>query len=270
MCQLNPNEGEKELTVNLSSGILSDRLFNQYCAFIYDQCGITLNEDKRELLNARLGKRLRSLNVSAEQYLNIIRTDADELDRFVDAVSTNHTFFFRESSAFNVIDASCKDIWCAASSSGEEPYSLAAYCHHNGIGATILATDISTSCLERGRMGVYPIDRSKQIPIPILKQCFQRGTQQWQGMMRVKPEIKNRVRFERFNLLSDQVPNRTFDLIFCRNVMIYFDLPTKEKVVNKLCRVLHKGGYFIIGGAESLNGLDHKLTYVSPSVYRKT
>ncbi len=89
-------------------------------------------------------------------------------------------------------------------------------------------------------------------------------------MMRVKPEIKNRVRFERFNLLTDPVPKRTFDIIFCRNVMIYFDNPTKEKVVNKLCRALPKGGYFIIGGAESLNGLNHNLTYVSPSVYRKT
>jgi len=256
--------------VNPNSGKLSQRLFSQYCDFVYNQCGITLNEDKRELLNARLGKRLRSLNVSAERYLDMIQNDAGELDRFVDAVSTNHTFFFRESSAFNVIGTGCREIWCAASSSGEEPYSLAAYCHHNGIRATILATDISTSCLEKGRMGVYPIDRSKQIPIPILKQCFQKGTQQWNGTMRVKPEIKKRVRFERFNLLSDPVPNRTFDIIFCRNVMIYFDIPTKEKVVNKLCRVLGKGGYFIIGGAESLNGLNHGLTYVSPSVYRKT
>lgn len=244
-------------------------MFNQYCELVYSQCGIKLTDDKRELLNARLGRRLRTLDVSAEQYLQIIQTDVAELDKFVDAVSTNHTFFFRESGAFNVIDTGCRDIWCAASSSGEEPYSLAAYCHHKGIRATILATDISTSCLEKGRAGVYPIDRSHQIPDPILKQCFQKGTRSWNGLMRVKPEIKKRVRFERFNLLSDPAPNRTFDIVFCRNVMIYFDNPTKEKVVNKLCRVLPKGGYFIIGGAESLNGLNHNLTYVSPSVYRK-
>lgn len=248
---------------------LPDRLFRQYCDLVYNQCGIKLNEDKRELLKARLGKRLRRLNVSAGQYLKVIRTDSSELDLFVDAISTNHTFFFRESSSFSVIDEGCRDIWCAASSSGEEPYSLAAYCHHNGIRATILATDISTSCLDTGRTGVYPIDKSKQIPEPILKQCFQKGTRHWNGMMRVKPEIKNRVRFERFNLLSDPVPNRLFDIIFCRNVMIYFDNPTKERVVNKLCQALQKGGYFIIGGAESLNGLNHNLKYVSPSVYRK-
>ena len=248
---------------------LPNRLFRQYCDLIYKQCGIKLNASKGELLNARLGKRLRSLNVSSGQYLKIIKTDTRELERFVNAVSTNHTFFFRESSAFSVIEPDCREIWCAAASSGEEPYSLAAYCHHNGIRATILATDISTSCLDTGRTGVYPINKSNQIPMPILKQCFQKGTRHWDGMMRVKPEIKKRVRFERFNLLSDPVPNRTFDIIFCRNVMIYFDSPTKEKVLNNLCRTLHKGGYFIIGGAESLNGLNHNLTYVSPSVYRK-
>ncbi len=252
-----------------AKGRLPDRLFRQYCDLVYAQCGIKLNDDKRELLNARLGRRLRHLNASAEEYLSIIRTDATERERFVDAISTNHTFFFRESAAFKVIDAGCRHIWCAAASSGEEPYSLAAYCHFHSIRASILATDISASCLDKGRAGVYPLDSSRHIPVPILKQCFQKGTRQCHGMMRVKPEVKRNVRFERFNLLTDPVPNRTFDVIFCRNVMIYFDHPTKEKVVHKLCRALQKGGYFIIGGAESLNGLNHNLTYVSPSVYCK-
>ncbi len=255
--------------VKTISGKISNRLFRTYCDLVYRQCGIKLNDDKRELLSARLGKRLRKLNVSAEQYLGIIRTDAGELDRFVDAISTNHTFFFRESAAFDIIDADCRDIWCAASASGEEPYSLAAYCHHKGFRATILATDISSSCLAQGRSGLYPIERSKQIPLPILKQCFQKGTRSWNGMMRVRPEVKKSVQFERFNLLSDPVPGKTFDMIFCRNVMIYFDGPTKEGVIRKLCRALRKGGHFIIGGAESLNGLNHDLDYVSPSVYRK-
>lgn len=250
-------------------GKLTHRLFRQYCDLVYTKCGIKLNEDKRELLSARLGRRLRALGVRADQYLDLIQTDAHELDRFVDAVSTNHTFFFREFSSFQVIDSSCREIWCAASSSGEEPYSLAAYCHSRGIRANILATDISGSCLEKGRKGIFPIDSSKHIPLPILRQCFQKGTRQWHGFMRIKPEIKKSVQFERFNLLTDPVPNRTFDIISCRNVMIYFDNPTKQKVVNKLCSVLNKGGYFIIGGAESLNGLTHGLTYRSPSVYQK-
>lgn len=255
--------------MNSGPGHLSKSQFKKYCGIVYDQCGINLNDDKEELLSARLGRRLRKLGLQADQYLKLIQSDAKEMDNFVDAISTNHTFFFRESAAFAKIPAECRNIWCAASSSGEEPYSLASYCHHHGIHATILATDISQSCLEKGRKGIYPIDSCKHIPKPILKQCFQRGAQQWSGLMRIKPQIKKSVRFESFNLLTDQVPSSMFDIIFCRNVMIYFDSPTKEKVVNKLSHVLNKGGLFIIGGAESLNGLDHSLTYVAPSVYQK-
>lgn len=253
----------------LESNKLKNRLFRQYCDIVYRQCGIKLNNDKKELLVARLGRRLRKLGVSAGQYLDMIQNDGQELSKFVDAISTNHTFFFRESGSFQVVDSGCRDIWCAASSSGEEPYSLAAYCYQQGVQTTILATDISESCIDMGRRGVYPIAGSKHIPLPILKQCFQRGVRQWDGFMRVKPEIKKKVRFERFNLLLDPVPNMSFDLIFCRNVMIYFDNPTKEKVVNKLCSALNKGGYFVIGGAESLNGLSHALAYKAPSIYQK-
>ncbi|MGD9223306.1 MAG: protein-glutamate O-methyltransferase CheR, partial [Desulfobacteraceae bacterium] len=250
-------------------GQLTNRQFRQYCDIVYRQCGIILNEDKRELLSARLGRRLRVLGMQAGKYLELIHSDTEEMEKFVDAISTNHTFFFRESGAFDIISSGCRDIWCAASSSGEEPYSLASYCHHHGIQTTILATDISRSCLEKGRKGLYPIDSGKHIPTPILKQCFQRGIGQWSGFLRVKPQIKKNVRFERFNLLTDQVPNKMFDIIFCRNVMIYFDLPTKEKVVHKLCSTLNQGGHFVIGGAESLNGLSHTLKYMAPSVYRK-
>lgn len=255
--------------MNTGPGHLTIRQFKKYCGIVYRQSGIKLNDDKKELLSARLGRRLRKLGLKADQYLDLIQSNAKEMENFVDAISTNHTFFFRESAAFSKIPTGCRDIWCAASSSGEEPYSLASYCHHHGISVTILATDISQSCLEKGRKGIYPIDSSKHIPKPILKQCFQRGTSQWSGLMRVKPHIKKNVRFENFNLLTDQVPDRMFDMIFCRNVMIYFDSQTKEKVVQKLTNVLHKGGHFVIGGAESLNGLNHSLAYVAPSVYRK-
>jgi len=248
---------------------LTNKQFKQYRNIVYNECGITLNDDKKELLNARLGRRLRELKMAAEEYLELIRSDGEELKAFVDVISTNHTFFFREAQAFHIINEDCRSIWCAASSSGEEPYSLAAYCHSRGIRASILATDISDSCLNRGRRGVYAIDSSKHIPAPILKQCFQKGRNHCSGFMRIKPEVKNAVQFERFNLLTDPVPGTKFDIIFCRNVMIYFDNQTKEKVVNKLCRTLNKGGHFIIGGAESLNGISHPLKYMAPSVYRQ-
>ncbi len=248
---------------------LTDKEFRKYCAFVYDECGIKLTEDKRELLNARMSKRLRKLGTHPDEYYQRIIEDPAERVRFVDAISTNHTYFFRESGPFDLIDHGCREIWCAASSSGEEPYSLAAHCYARGIKVSILATDISEACITKGRNALYPIERSTSIPEPVLKKCFQKGCNRWEGYFRVRPEIKRMVQFERFNLLKDDASGRQFDHIFCRNVMIYFDNPTKEGVVNKLARVLKPDGYFIIGGAESLNGLNHDLMYVKPSVYQK-
>jgi chemotaxis protein methyltransferase CheR len=253
----------------LSVRQLSDKEFKQYCAIVYNECGIHLTGEKRQLLNARIGKRLRKLGVEADEYMRIIEQNPEERCRFVDAVSTNHTFFFREAKSFRYIDETCKNIWCAASSSGEEPYSLAGYCHSRNIQASILATDISNTCLDKARRGIYPISAKNSIPDDILKKCFQKGRDQWAGQMRVRPLVKNMVRYERFNLLDSNLPGQLFDIIFCRNVMIYFDGQTKEKVVRNLISVLKPRGYFIIGGAESLNGLDHPLKYVEPSVYMK-
>lgn len=248
---------------------LTHREFKQYCALVYDESGIHLTDEKRQLLNARLSKRLRKLGVEPDAYMRILRQDPQERCRFVDAISTNHTFFFRESRAFRFIDDACRHIWCAAASSGEEPYSLAAYCLHHQVHASIWATDISNTCLEKAGRGIYPINAKDHIPVEILKKCFQKGRNKWSGFMRVRPEIRGMVRFARFNLMGDKLPEQVFDIIFCRNVMIYFDSPTKERVVRNLASVLKPKGYFIIGGAESLNGLDHPFKYVEPSVYLK-
>ena len=248
---------------------LTDKEFRQYCTIVYKECGIHLTDEKRQLLNARLGRRLRTLDVDAGEYIRIIEQNPQERCRFVDAISTNHTFFFRESKSFRHIDETCRHIWCAAASSGEEPYSLASYCFSRNIRASIWATDISNSCLDKARQGIYPISGQNNIPADILRKCFQKGRKQWTGFMRVRPEIKEMVQFGRYNLLDNKLPERAFDMIFCRNVMIYFDRPTKEKVVRSLTSALKPKGYFIIGGAESLNGLNHQLRYVEPSVYMK-
>ena len=163
--------------------------------------------------------------------------------------------------------ANCALACETAASSGEEPYSLAAYCFSRNIHASIWATDISNTCLDKAHRGVYPMSAKDHIPADILKKCFQKGCKQWSGFMRIRPEIKKTVRFARFNLLDDKLPEQVFDMIFCRNVMIYFDKQTKERVVHRLASVLKPKGYFIIGGAESLNGLDHPFNYVKPSVY---
>jgi chemotaxis protein methyltransferase CheR len=248
---------------------LTPRQFERYSALIYRQCGIHLTKDKEALLNARIAKRLRKFGVQPDQYYRIISQNAEEMNRFLDAVSTNHTFFFREAQSFRVLQPECKRIWCAAASSGEEPYSIAAHCYDRGFHPFIFATDISESCLQKAGSGVYPLESATYIPERILKKCFQKGKNQWDGYMRVKPEIKRMVRFEHFNLIRDAAPQGKFDTIFCRNVMIYFDNRTKEKVLKMLCSKLHSKGHFIIGGAESLNNLGHRLTYIEPCIYQK-
>ena len=248
---------------------LTNTQFNKFCELTFRESGIKLTEEKRALLNARLGKRLRILGIDASEYLVLVKKNSDELKNFLDAISTNHTYFFRESKSFKYLDQGFKDIWCAASSSGEEPYSIATYCLELGFKPLILATDISTSCLEKGKRGIYPMKCASNIPQHMLKRYFKKGYGKFEDHVRVKENVRRRVRFERFNLLKDYPPSRDFDVIFCRNVMIYFDNPTKELVLKKLCKVLKYGGYFIIGGAESLSGINHNLTYMEPSVYRK-
>jgi len=248
---------------------LNDRLFKHYCDLVYQEAGINLTEDKRELLNARIAKRLRNKNVSAKDYFGIIKKDSIELREFIDAISTNHTYFFRESKSFTYLDGSCSSIWCAASSSGEEPYSLAIYCLEKGFRPSITATDISITCLEKGKKGIYSKQSVTNIPKHMLKAYFQKGNGKFRDFIKVKDDVRRMVKFERFNLIKDTPPKKACDIIFCRNVMIYFDSPTKIQVVNKLSRVLRGNGYFIIGGAESLSGLNHSLKYVEPSVYLK-
>ncbi|MFO7714231.1 CheR family methyltransferase [Desulfosarcina sp.] len=248
---------------------LTNRQFDRYCTLVYSECGIKLNEEKRALLNARIAKRLRSLNVSPDRYYDQVLQDPEEMARFIDAVSTNHTYFFRESNSFKYVQANRPEIWCAACSSGEEPYSLAAHCLDLGGSPSILATDISDTCLNKARLGIYADQCVKHIPAPILKTYFQKGLNGWTGTVRVRSRLRQLVTFKKFNLLKDRLPDETFDVIFCRNVMIYFDSATKEQVVARLVSVLKPNGYFIIGGAESLNGLKHELRYIEPSVYLK-
>jgi len=251
-------------------GNLTTKQFKRYCDIVYNESGIRLTEEKRELLNARIGKRIRKLGVQPNKYLSIIEKDPVELNLFLDAISTNHTYFFRESNSFKFLDQSCKNIWCVASSSGEEPYSLATYCLELGFTPSILATDISDSCLEKGRKAIYPKKCLSNIPNHMISLYFQKGLGKWEDCVRVKESVRKLVTFEKFNLLKDSPSSKTFDIIFCRNVMIYFDNSTKEAVLHKLVSVLKHDGYFIIGGAESLSGINHKLEYMEPSIYKKS
>jgi len=249
---------------------ITAKQFNTFRDLVYYECGINLHDGKQQLLQARLAKRLRSTGIdSVSEYLKILKNDSQELINFLDAISTNHTYFFRESHHFECLHEEHMRIWCAACSSGEEPYSVAIDCLEKGFGPAILATDISTNVLQIGQGGVYPVERARSVTPHLLRKYFQRGHGKWDGYVRVKDEIKRMVSFKRFNLLTDTLPTREYDVIFCRNVLIYFDNIVKTKVINNLHSALKSNGYFIIGGAESLNNIEHRYQYIRPSIYRK-
>lgn len=249
---------------------ITEQQFNQFSNIVYQECGIHLHDGKQQLLQARVSKRLHATGIqSIGEYLARINEDTGELVDFIDAISTNHTYFFREKHHFDNLNDSHQEIWCAASSSGEEPYSIAIHCLEKGFRPSIHATDISTHVLGKGKAGIFPSERAKSVAVPMLKKYFKKGTGKWEGHIRVKDEIRNMVTFQRYNLVTDAVSTKAYDIIFCRNVLIYFDNPTKSTVVSKLYSALKAGGYLIIGGAESLNNIEHRYTYVSPSVYQK-
>jgi chemotaxis protein methyltransferase CheR len=250
---------------------MTTRQFNKFIQLVYDNCGINLHDGKQQLLWARLSKRLRATGInSVEEYLNLIESDSHELTEFLDAISTNHTFFFRESRHFDLLEKEHQSIWCAASSSGEEPYSIAINCLEKGIKTTILATDLSANVLEMGERGIYPMERARNVTPQILKKYFKKGHGKWNGHIRVKDVLKRMVTFKKYNLVTDPTISQEFDIIFCRNVLIYFDNPVKTDVVNRLFRSLKWNGHFIIGGAESLNNIKHMYKYIKPSIYMKT
>lgn len=249
---------------------LSQRQFKKFSDLVYHECGIFLHEGKQQLLSARLAKRLRRTGInSADEYLKVLKSDVQERIAFLDVISTNHTFFFRENHHFNILESQHRRIWCAASSSGEEPYSIAIHCLEKGFKPEIDATDISTNALSIGAEGIYPIEKVKSLPMYLLKKYFQKGQDKWEGYIRVKNELKQIVNFRRFNLTTDPDPQQEYDIVFCRNVFIYFDNQTKVKVVDKLYNVIREKGYLVIGGAESLNNLKHRFKYVKPSIYLK-
>jgi len=264
--------------------------FEKIRLLIYDKCGINLHDGKKELVSARLGKRLREGNFrSFAHYYDYVVTEdgADELVRMIDSISTNLTYFFREDSHFQKLTAILPNllaatatkgaprlrIWSAACSTGEEPYSVAIKVREtmNGtpIDVKVLATDISTSVLKTAASGIYNAEKVKNVPTALVKKYFQGGTGKWEGHYRVKHDIRELVEFKRFNLMQPPPQGVCFDIIFCRNVMIYFDKQTQGALVNRLYDSLATGGYLFIGHSESLTGLNHRLKYIEPSVYRK-
>ena len=257
---------------------------------VYEHSRINLGSEKRELVAARLGKRLRATQLaSVGEYCALLRDDpGDELGHLIDAISTNHTYFFRETPHFEFLrDRLLPEVlaqtraergqafraWSAACSSGEEPYSFA-IALAEALGSDwpwrIEGTDISQRILARARAAIYPEDVVRRLPAANVRDYFQRGVGPQDGNYRVKPALTANVGFNHLNLLEGNPPfTEPFHLIACRNVMIYFDRQTQEELVNRLARWLRPGGYLFVGHSESLGAIRHPLKAVCPAVYRR-
>jgi chemotaxis protein methyltransferase CheR len=266
---------------------ITPKEFEQFRALIYQESGISLNDNKQTMLVSRLSKRLRTLQLDSFQaYYDLIagQTGGDEFTLLLDLVSTNKTDFFREPRHFDFLrdqilpvlgSTRSIRIWSAASSSGEEPYTIAMTLY-DGVADPerwdfkILASDISTRVLARAASGVYEEDRVREIPKEIVERHFLKGVGNRAGMVKVKPHLAEMVRFRRINLMDKSYPIKTpLDLIFCRNVMIYFDRPTQAELTAKFYRYLKPGGFLFIGHSEGLQRLDQSFLSVAPTIYQK-
>ncbi len=267
--------------------------------YLYATTGIAVPEKKLALIEGRLAKRLRVLGLRSYRhyYRHLLEGDEDkkEFSEFINALTTNKTDFFREEIHFQRL---VKDLlparvewrkergqrslrlWSAACSSGEEPYTLGMHLIEfmekeklSDWDARILGTDIDSQILAKAEAGVYGLDRIAGVPLPYRQRFFKSATipgKIQRPALRVGPELKNLVRFRRFNLMVDNYPfNRGFDVVFCRNVMIYFDQKGRERVVRQITKHLCPGGYLVIGHSESLLGTTHDLQVAGPTVFRK-
>ncbi len=276
------------MTTVLTEHHITEEEFRRISDMVYDHCRINLHDGKKDLVRARLAKRLRMGNfASVSEYLDFLKSDESgrEFTALIDSLSTNLTSFFRESVHFDYLrerilpelrtNRQHRDslrAWSAGCSTGEEAYSLAMTLLDDlgdGWDIRLLATDISTRVLAAARRGIYPAARVDSVP-PLLRQKYFRPIREaGSKMYEVTPELRRVVHFRYLNLM-DQWPFRgPFDFIFCRNVMIYFDKPTQQDLVERFHQLLRPGGLLFTGHSESLTGITHRFRYVQPSVYAK-
>ncbi|MEJ2416430.1 MAG: protein-glutamate O-methyltransferase CheR [Exilibacterium sp.] len=267
----------------MANPTITDREFNQFRNLIYDIAGITLSDAKKLLVSSRLVKRLLHHGLSNYgDYFRILQDCrfAGELQIAVDLLTTNETYFFREPKHFDFIREQVLAqhstgrplrAWSAACSSGEEAYTLAMVMADTLSGGAweILASDISTRMLDRARSGHYALERTDGISREHLRRYCLKGIGSQQGTLLIDRRLRERVCFEHINLNEPLPQVGLFDIILLRNVMIYFDSDTKNQVLGRLCPALRPCGFFIVSHTENLNGLNHPLQSVKPSIYRK-
>lgn len=258
----------------------TDADFERVRKLIYQQAGISLTESKRQMVYSRLGRRLRALGMQRfDDYLSLVQSgDPAEKEAFVNALTTNLTSFFREPHHFPILAEHARRargreyvLWCSASSTGEEPYSIAITLLE-ALGADapvrILATDVDTNVLDKAEQGVYPLERVEKMPDAQVRKFFLRGSGAREGMVKVKPEVRALITFRQVNLLEEGWPVRgPLDAIFCRNVMIYFDRPTQHTILKRFSPLLRPDGLLFAGHSESLHHAADLFRLRSKTVY---
>jgi chemotaxis protein methyltransferase CheR len=267
---------------------LTDADFSKLSKFIYSQYGIKMPPEKKIMLQSRLQKRLRALTIySFKEYIEYVfsSNNNEEIIHMMDVVSTNKTDFYREPAHFDFLRSNILPklydnrkslkVWSAGCSSGPEVYTLAIEFSefantHQGFDFSILGTDISTLMLKKAYAAIYPEEMVEIIPLELKKKYLLKSKDRTKKLVRVNENLRRKVKFQRLNFMDEQYGiSEQFDIIFCRNVLIYFDRETQEKVINKLCNHLKMDGYFFLGHSESITNINVPLKQVKPTVYSR-
>ncbi len=269
---------------------LSAREFQELCSMVYEITGIVLKESKREMVYRRLMRRIRELKISSfAEYFQLLKLEnSEELPNFINAITTNLTSFYREAHHFDYlletflpahekhVGANKKlRVWCSASSTGEEPYTLSITLNRyfgsqiNQWDCKILATDLDTNVVDTAKQGIYRLDRIEGIPSKIKKDWFQSAGPEYPDSVEVNEMLKDILVFKPLNLLNPWPMKGPFDVIFCRNVLIYFDKPTQESILKNFLTLLRPGGALMLGHSESVAKEFSQLEPVGRTTYLK-
>ncbi len=269
---------------------LSDTDFDKLSKYIQGEYGIKMPPEKRVMLQSRLQKRLRALNIAS--YSDYVKyafgnNSSEEIIHMIDVVSTNKTDFFREPSHFDFMkneilpefyaNSPTKHfkVWSAGCSSGEEPYTIAMVLsefalQNASFDYSIFGTDISTIVLKKAFDAIYPLTAVDVVSLEMKKKYLLKSKKKGDNLVRVIPTLRNKTKYGRLNFMAPSYNvTEMYDLIFCRNVLIYFDRDNQERVINKLCENLKPGGYFFLGHSESITGIKVPLKHIQPTVFRK-
>ena len=275
-----PNTAREILTPAI---VISDQEFAHFKRFIFEAAGITLGDNKKQLVSSRLGSRLAFHDLDTfSAYFNLLKSGGAgaEVQIAVDLLTTNETYFFREPRHFEFLEKQLHSqparqqplrIWSAAGSTGEEAYSIAMLLEDRFPGRPweIVASDISSRVLDRARAGHYPMERARHVPREYLQRFCLKGTGKQQDTLLVDRALRSKVTFLQINL-NDRLPAiGTFDFVFLRNVLIYFNPETKRSVVARALSVLRPGGWLLIGHSETLNGISDAVKAIAPAIYQK-